>query len=449
MDISSWKKEASIIGEVLKKAPGFDRELRVPSDEFKERQRRVYDAIKDKGFSCGILYSNEQYDGDVPYLGGNTNITVEPVVGVIGKNGFCIMTGLEGGYVVEQMAPRSGAEVYKVQMLQLADEEYPIDASRAEEVIEKASGGKPERIALLTPRAVFPTSIYEFLRKYLGGEDRIVDAQEMYARIKYEKSDMEMRLIEEASKITDFMVQGMCSVIRPGMYETQVAKWGYAIAFELGVEELGLDIIVNTGESNRSLIGKALNNKIKEGDIVHVGVVARRDGLNACERVSVVCTDNPRNVTKDQKYWFDFVEQAYRIAVDSFADVAKKNLPARVVEQTIIDFFKSRSEEVSKKVGKKIDLSKQKPYTTFHNSGYTEYAEFFGAITLNSNEPLGHQIVNMADMAVRGVGSYWNDVVIPGLDYLVVEKTLGKYGEKTKVLNDLPINVQHFVGGNF
>jgi hypothetical protein len=197
------------------------------------------------------------------------------------------------------------------------------------------------------------------------------------------------------------------------------------------------------------LIGKALNNKIIEGEIVHVGVVARRDGLNACERVSVVCTDNPRNVTKDQKYWFDFVEQAYRIAVDSFADVAKKNLPARVVEQTIINFFKSKSEEVSRKVGKKIDLSRQKPYTTFHNSGYTEYAEFFGAITLNSNEPLGHQIVNMADMAVRGVGSYWDDVVIPGLNYLVVEKTLGKYGEKTKVLNDLPINVQHFVGGNF
>ena len=169
MDISSWKKEASIIGEVLKKAPGFDKELRVPSVEFKERQRRVYDAIKDKGFSCGILYSNEQYDGDVPYLGGNTNITVEPVVGVIGKNGFCIMTGLEGGYVVEQMAPRSGAEVHKVQMLQLADEEYPIEASRAEEVIEKASAGKPERIALLTPRAVFPTSIYEILEKIPGG----------------------------------------------------------------------------------------------------------------------------------------------------------------------------------------------------------------------------------------------------------------------------------------
>ena len=36
----------------------------------------------------------------------------------------------------------------------------------------------------------------------------------------------------------------MLSILRSGMYETQVAKWGYAIAFGLGVEELGIDVIV-------------------------------------------------------------------------------------------------------------------------------------------------------------------------------------------------------------
>jgi len=447
--IKDFKREAEIIGDVLSKAPDFDREFRVPTEEFKARQKKVYKAISDKGFQCGILYSNEQYDGDVPYLGGNTNITVEPVLGIVGKKGFFILTGLEGGYVVEQLSPRSGSKVYKVEMLQLADEEYPIDAARIEDVIEEAVGGRPESIALLTPRAVFPVGVYEFFRKYLGSEEKIVDAQEIYYKIKYEKSDIEMQLTEKASKITDYMVEGMLSILKPGMYETQVAKWGYAIAFELGVEELGLDVIVNTNTSNRSLIGKALNKKINEGDFVHVGVVARCDGLNACERVSVVCTKDPKNINKEQRYWIDFIEEAYRVAYSSFEKVAKENLAARIVEETIVNFFKSRSEEVSKKIGKQIDLSRQKPYTTFHNAGYTEYAEFFGAITLNSNEPLGHQIINMCDMAVRGVGSYWNDVIIPGLDYIVIEKTLGKYGSDVRVLNDLPISVQKYVGKNF
>jgi hypothetical protein len=449
VDIKDFEKEARIIGDVLKKAPSFDREIRVTSEEYKTRQQKVYKAISDKGLQCGILYSNEQYDGDVPYLGGNTNITVEPVMGIIGKNGFFILAGLEGGYVAEQLSARSGSKVYKVEMLQLADEEYPIDAARIEDVIQEAVGGIPDSIALLTPRAVLPVGIYDFFKKYIGSEERIIDAQEIYYKIKYEKSDMEMKLTEEASKIADCVVEGMLSVLRPGMYETQVAKWGYTIAFELGVEELGIDVIVNANTANRSLIGKALNRKINEGDFVHVGVVTRRDGVNACERVSVVCTKDPKNITKDQRYWIDFIEEAYNVAYSSFEKVAKENLPARIVEETIVDFFKSRSSEVSNKIGRQIDLSKQKPYTTFHNSGYTEYAEFYGAITLKSNGLLGNQIINMCDMAIRGIGNYWNDVIIPGLDYLVVEKTIGKYGRNVKVLNDLPVSVQHFVGKNF
>ena len=55
----------------------------------------------------------------------------------------------------------------------------------------------------------------------------------------------------------------------------------------------------------------------------------------------------------------------------------------------------------------------------------------------------------MLDVAVRGYGNFWDDIVIPGLDYILVEKTLGKYGKHVEVLNKLPINVQHLVGMNF
>ena len=149
------------------------------------------------------MYSDEHYDGDVPYLAGNTNISIEPVAGVIGPNGFHVLAGLEGGYVAEQLAGRSGAPVHKVEMLKLADENYPIEAERVEDVIEEAAGGKPRTIGLLTPRAVFPVGIYELLARYLGPAGRIVDAQELYYKIKYEKSAREMELIAEAGLICD------------------------------------------------------------------------------------------------------------------------------------------------------------------------------------------------------------------------------------------------------
>lgn len=446
---SRFLEEAKVISKILSSSPKIDKNKRIEIDEFKERQRKVIEAITKEGIDVAIVYSDEHYNGDVPYLGGNTNITIEPVAGVIGKNGFHIIAGLEGGYVAEQLAVRSGAKVHKVEMLKLADEDYPVEAERVEDVIEEAAGGKPDIIGLLTPRAVFPLSIYDFLVDYLGNSEKIVDAQEIYFKIKYEKSEKEIELIKDASLICDEMIKGMLAILKTGMLETQVSKWGYLIGRELGAEEMGFDIMVNANEANRTLIGKALNRRINEGDIVHIGVAPKRDGLTACERVSVVCTDDPSNITSEQKWWFNFIEEAFKVGLESYKKVAKEKLPAKLQEKALVEYFKSKENEVEKLTGKKINLERQKPYTGTHNAGYTECQEFYGAITLNSNQPLGYRIVTMLDVAIRGFGSKWNDIVIPGLDYLVVERTLEKEGPDVEVLTKLPVNVQHLVGKSY
>jgi hypothetical protein len=52
----------------------------------------------------------------------------------------------------------------------------------------------------------------------------------------------------------------------------------------------------------------------------------------------------------------------------------------------------------------------------------------------------------MLDVALRGVGDRWHDVVIPGFDFVVVESTLGKFGPEVEVFNRVPVNVQGLVG---
>ena len=156
--------------------------------------------------------------------------------------------------------------------------------------------------------------------------------------------------------------------------------------------------------------------------------------------------DKPSKVTADQKYWFDFIEEAYQVGYDKYAEVARRGLPAKLQEQALVDFFAGKAAEVSKRVGKQIPLARLKPYTGTHNSGYTECQEFYGAITLESEEPLGEQIVTMLDVALRGIGNHWNDVVIPGFDYIVIENTLGKFGKKVETLTKLPNRVQLLVG---
>jgi hypothetical protein len=241
----------------------------------------------------------------------------------------------------------------------------------------------------------------------------------------------------------------MLAVLKPGMLETQVAGWAYLVGKELGSEENGWDVMVGANEANRTLIGKALNRPIRQGDYVHLGVAPKRDGLNSCVRRSVIAVSDPADVPRfqpDAPFWFELVEQAYRVGFEKYVEVAERGLAARVQEQALVDFFAARSDAVARRIGCPIDLARQKPYTGTHNAGYTECQEFYGAITLESDEPLGHQIVTMLDVALRGVGDRWNDVVIPGLDFVVVENTLGKSGQRVECFNQVPINVQQLVG---
>jgi Xaa-Pro aminopeptidase len=443
--LGQFREECSMVEKILANCETVDKSFSIPTEEFLERQKKTYEALRGIGLDVGFVFSDEHYDGDVPYLGGNTNVHVEQVAGVIGKTGFHIVAGLEGGYVAEQLAWRARAEVHKVEMLKLADEEYPIEAERLEDVIEAAAGGKVGAIGLLTPRQVIPASIVEYLER-LFGKENVIDCQQLYQRIRYEKSENEMRLIKDASAIADAALRAMLAVLKPGMTETQVAAWGYFVARELGAEEMGWDIILGSGENNRTLIGKALNKRIEDGDWVHLGVAPKRDGLNSCVRRSVIAGRRPQDLTSDQKYWFSFIEEAYTVGYDALVEVAKKGLPAYLQEKALVDFFSSKSKEVSKRIGKEVDLVRLKPYTGTHNAGYTECQEFFGAITLNSKEPLGERIVIMLDVALRGIGDRWDEVIIPGLDYIVIENTCGKFGEKLEELNKIPRNVQHMVG---
>jgi Xaa-Pro aminopeptidase len=443
---SEHARDLALVERILSDTPTIDRSLLAPKEEFLERVERVNVALQHAGYTVGIVFSDEHYCGDVPYLGGNTNVSIEQVAGVVGPSGFHIVAGLEGGYVAEQLAPRSGAIVHKAELLQLADEKYPIKAERLEDIIAAAAGGQTvDHVALLTPRQVIPAGIVEYLEN-LYGKDGVVDAQELYFKVKYEKSALEMRLIADACTIADAMLRAMLAVMRPGRLETEIAAWGQWVGRMLGSENDGFKVIVGANTANRTLIGPALNRPINAGDWVHIGVAPQRDGLTSCIRRSLIAVENPSQVTAEQRYWFDLVEGAYRVGEEWYRKVAAEKLPARLQEQALVDYFAAHAAEVSARIGRPVDLAALKPYTGTHNAGYTECQEFYGAITLDSHDPLGHRIVTMLDVALRGIGDFWDDVILPGFDYLVVENTLGKEGARVDVLTKVPINVQELVG---
>jgi hypothetical protein len=149
---------------------------------------------------------------------------------------------------------------------------------------------------------------------------------------------------------------------------------------------------------------------------------------------------------KDQRYWLDFVQDAYQVGFDAYVDIVKNNRPAKHQEQALVDYFRAHTDEVNERFGLALDdLSRLKPYTGTHNSGYTECQEFYGAITLESEQPLEKQVVTMLDVAIRGVGDKWDDKILP-IDFVVVENTLGKFGKEVVQFNAVPNDCQELIG---
>jgi hypothetical protein len=119
----------------------------------------------------------------------------------------------------------------------------------------------------------------------------------------------------------------------------------------------------------------------------------------------MIAVQDPAGVTPAQRYWFDFVEEAYRVGEEAYRRVTAEGLPARLQEQALVGFFAAHSDEVSDRIGRRVELERLKPYTGTHNAGYTECQEFFGAITLDSEEPLSRQIVTFAASTVARTSS--------------------------------------------
>ncbi len=446
---AKWRKQAQIVESVLSAAPSFDKEYRLPPEEFARRQKNVWAMLQREGFDCGVVYSDEHYCGDVPYLGGNNNIIVEPIAGVIGKDGFVFLAGLESGIVCEQFSKRANAKIFRTDIFK-ADygDAYPKGILHPHEAIEAACGGKPANIALLTTRAVLPLSLYNMVSAYVGAGN-VKDLSKEYYAIKYNKSELELKLCEEASLVTDVMLEGMLRVLSPGMYETQVAAWGALIAHELGVEELAYPTMVTSGRNNWTLVGKASNRVIQEGDIVHIGAGAKRDGLAGSTRMSVQCVKDESGLTAEYKKNMTFLEDAFTYSVDQFKEIVEKKLDGSEHERAMIAYYNARAGEFKGVDGKPIEnFARLKGYATMHNTGYTECQEFYGALTDDYEGKLPQKMAFMMDAGLQGFDKSWDDVVMDW-EYIVLEKTLGKLGGDVRIFNKLPLNVQYLVGEGF
>ena len=87
--IETLSKKLKKLEIIIEKSPKIDRYFSIPKEEFVERRQKTWKALlKEQNIDVAFAFSDEHYSGDVPYLGGNTNYSIEQVAFGLGPDPY-------------------------------------------------------------------------------------------------------------------------------------------------------------------------------------------------------------------------------------------------------------------------------------------------------------------------------------------------------------------------
>ena len=433
------KDMVRIAGRIVDEtSPTIDSSVKVERADFRRRWRTVQARMKEKGYDLAYACGSELDRTDVAWLAGFYDPIVERYAVVLPAEGRpVLLAGCEGNHVVQEAATASGAETAVLREFGLSDEEYVhIKCDTFKDVVRRWKLGRDLRVAIFSVGEFLPHDQYAMLVDTFGKKNVKYDVA-LLQHVKYVKSMKELRIMQEANKVTDAAFRAMLAVTVPGVTETQVAGIGDFVMKALGAHRAGFPTIVTSGYRQYSVIGPAADKVIEKGDIVSLGLSPTWRGYHGIVRRTVRAG---KDFTAQQRMFVEAVEGLHNCVWMAFEEAAAKNLPANYVDAKGKEYLTQT--KIRNLKGQMVRL--REPYSYIHNAGCSEAQEGFGAITSAAAEPMGQRVSLMIDCALIGFEKHGKPL-FPCV-YAVVENSMWRNGKKAGMYNRIPISAQHLAG---
>ncbi|MEM2850180.1 MAG: hypothetical protein QXI36_07910, partial [Candidatus Bathyarchaeia archaeon] len=185
---------------------------------YEQRWRRVQKAMSIKGYDLLYVCGSELDRSDAAWLAGVFDPMIERYAVILPLDGKpLILAGSEGGHVLEEAAEKSGADIVLLREFQISDEEYRwARFTDLGDVLKRLGLLGGVRVAVASAPGFLPCS-HLFMLQSIFGKDNVIIDPEILRVLKYEKSDLELALMQEANKIADAALRGMLAVTVPGV----------------------------------------------------------------------------------------------------------------------------------------------------------------------------------------------------------------------------------------
>ena len=304
----------------------------IPDVEFKERAKKVQEAMKKEGYDFILSYGNEAEPQYVRYF-SNYWPSFETAGVLIAQEGDPIL--LIGPESMTYASDRSKiAEIRRVKAFRESSEpEYPghvLDTFNS--VMKEMVGDKKVTRFGVAGLPLMTIGVYEALAEALQvyGDVKIEKADEIVNKIRMNKTENELNCMRAAAKITAQTFDYVLENIKVGMTEQQVAGLALGKMHELGAERESYPVWVLTGKGSNQAISRPRNKKIEEGDMTFIQIGARVDGYASTIGRPVVFG----KATPEQK---ELIEVGYK-AQERAIGMLKAGVPACEIAKAHVEY---------------------------------------------------------------------------------------------------------------
>ncbi|MBQ3078704.1 MAG: aminopeptidase P family protein [Clostridia bacterium] len=281
----------------------------IPKDEYNIRVARLREEMAKKGYDACLVYGDEYRRENIRYIANIWPIFERAAV-LVGKEGNPIVLGApEGELLLKEMSAFDDIRLLpEFTCVTVPDEiEYPFANYTTFKSLFKEIG-EIKKIGIVGIDAM-SKPLYDIIAASLTGIE-IEDANDIFFAMRLSKSESEVKCLLKAIEIADKAYTELMRAAKPGVTELYLAGVAVGECMKLGAENVPF-CLVTSGERVKTIIGRASNKVVEEGDMVMAALAVQYEGYIASFNFPFVVG----KMSPEQRQLIDWLIGSYESAI--------------------------------------------------------------------------------------------------------------------------------------
>lgn len=327
--------------------------ISIPKSEFIQRIKNLKELMSEKGMHTCFIYGDEYRRENLRYISNYWPLFERGTLVVPLEGEPIVLAAPEGEMICREMSAWGDIRLIPdFACVTVPDEiEYPqANYTNFKTVFEGLKVGTGFKKVGIIGIDAMPGAVYSAIAQNLKGSE-IVDANELLFKLRLNKSKNEINCLKRAAKIADAAYRALIDVAEPGKTELELEAAAHYAAKKEGAENVPF-CLVSSGERVNTIIGRATEKIIKDGDMVMAALAIQYQGYVATINFPFVVG----KMTHGQADFINILVEGYYIAVSNL----KGGNEQKQLVKKVKDFFAQKG------------MSKYDLYPPLHGCGVAE-----------------------------------------------------------------------------